>query len=105
RGSGLSSSEYDVGNVLRIMDEIGLKSQAQREDFVNNFLKAQQAFGSQITTETALAAYRNAKQSIYTWSDDFRNKFFPTLLQSAGQQGGTEMMTALSNYVGGHMSH
>lgn len=103
RNSGLSTSEYDVGNVLRIMDELGLKSIGDREDFLNNFLKSQQAFGSQISTETALAAYRNAKQSIYDWSPEFRNKYFPTLLQSSGQQGGTEMMTALNNYIGHHM--
>jgi hypothetical protein len=103
RNSGLSSSEEDVGNVLRIMDELGLKNMGQREDFLDNFLKSQQAFGSQISSETALAAYRNAKQSIYDWSPEFRNKYFPTLLQSAGQQGGTEMMTALNNYIGQHM--
>ena len=103
RNSGLSTSDNDVGNVLRIMDELGLKSNPEREDFLNNFLKSQQAFGSQISTETALAAYRNAKQSIYDWSPEFRNKYFPTLLQSSGQQGGTEMMTALNNYVGQHM--
>ncbi len=79
------------------------QQQAARVDFLNNFLKTQQAFGSQITTETALAAYRNAKQSIYDWSPEFRNKYFPTLLQSAGEQGGTEMMTALNNYIGHHM--
>ena len=103
RNSGLSSTEYDVGNVLRIMDELGLKTNGDREEFLNSFLKSQQAFGSQISTETALAAYRNAKQSIYSWSPEFREKYFPTLLQSAGQQGGTEMMTALNNYVGHHM--
>jgi hypothetical protein len=103
RNSGLSTSETDVGNVLRIMDELGLKDMGQREDFLNNFIKSQQAFGSQISTETALAAYRNAKQSIYDWSPEFRNKYFPTLLQSSGQQGGTEMMTALNNYIGQHM--
>jgi hypothetical protein len=103
RNSGLSTSETDVGNVLRIMDELGLKSMGQREDFLDNFIKSQQAFGSQISTETALSAYRNAKQSIYDWSPEFRNKYFPTLLQSSGQQGGTEMMTALNNYIGQHM--
>lgn len=105
RNSGISSTDYDVGNVLRIMDELGLKSQGDRVGFLDNFLKSQQAFGSQISTETALAAYRNAKQSIYGWSPEFRDKFFPTLLQSSGQQGGTEMMTSLNNYIGGHMSH
>lgn len=103
RNSGISSSEYDVGNVMRIMDELGLKDMGQREGFLDNFLKSQQAFGDQIKTETALSAYRNAKQSIYGWSPEFRDKFFPTLLQSSGQQGGTEMMTALNNYIGGHM--
>jgi hypothetical protein len=113
RNSGVSTTEYDVGNVMRIMDELGdslagkgatqEQQQAARVDFLNNFLKTQQAFGSQITTETALAAYRNAKQSIYDWSPEFRNKYFPTLLQSAGEQGGTEMMTALNNYIGHHM--
>jgi hypothetical protein len=103
RNSGVSTTEADVSNVLRIMDELGLKSMPEREDFLNNFLKSQQAFGSQISSEEALAAYRHAKQSIYDWSPEFRNKFFPTLLQSAGQQGGTEMMTALNNYVGQHM--
>jgi hypothetical protein len=103
RNSGVSTSDNDVGNVLRIMDELGLKSNPEREDFLNNFLKSQQAFGSQISSETALAAYRNAKQSIYDWSPEFRNKYFPTLLQSSGQQGGTEMMTALNNYIGQHM--
>lgn len=103
RNSGISSTEADVGNVLRIMDELGFKKNDEREDFLDHFLKAQQAFGSQISTETALSAYRNAKQSIYNWSPDFRDKFFPTLLQSSGQQGGTEMMTALNNYIGQHM--
>src|SRR4051812_26460243 len=36
---------------------------------------------------------------------NFATNIFPTLLQSSGQQGGTEMMTALSNYIGGHMQH
>jgi hypothetical protein len=103
RNSGISSSEGDVGNVMRIMDELGLKSMPEREDFLSSFLKSQQAFGDQIKTETALSAYRNAKQSIYDWSPEFRNKYFPTLLQSSGQQGGTEMMTALNNYIGHHM--
>jgi hypothetical protein len=103
RNSGIPSTEADVGNVMRIMDELGLPNMGAREDFLNNFLKSQQLFGSQIQTETALAAYRNAKQSIYDWSPEFRNKYFPTLLQSSGQQGGTEMMTALNNYIGGHM--
>ena len=103
RNSGISSSEYDVGNVMRIMDELGLKTAGEREGFLNNFTKSQQAFGGQINTETALAAYRNAKQSIYNWSPEFRDKMFPTLLQSSGQQGGTEMMTALNNYIGHHM--
>jgi hypothetical protein len=103
RNSGLSSSEEDVGNVMRIMDELGMKGMPEREQFLDSFLKSQQAFGGQIQTETALAAYRNAKQSIYGWSPEFREKLFPTLLQSTGQQGGTEMMTALNNYIGGHM--
>jgi hypothetical protein len=103
RNSGISSSEEDVGNVMRIMDELGLPNMASREGFLNNFLKTQQVFGGQISTETALAAYRNAKQSIYGWSPEFREKYFPTLLQSAGQQGGTEMATALQNYIGQHM--
>jgi hypothetical protein len=81
RASGLPAGENDVGNVLRIMDELGLKSGPEREHFLNSFLKSQQAFGSQISTETALAAYRNAKQSIYGWSPEFREKYFPTLLQ------------------------
>jgi len=103
RNSGLSTSEEDVGNVMRIMDELGMKGMPEREQFLNSFLKSQQAFGTQIQTGTALSAYRNAKQSIYDWSPEFREKIFPTLLQSTGQQGGTEMMTALNNYIGGHM--
>jgi len=103
RNSGLSTSEEDVGNIMRIMDELGMKGMPERERFLDSFLKSQQAFGSQIQTETALAAYRNAKQSIYGWSPEFREKIFPTLLQSTGQQGGTEMMTALNNFIGGHM--
>ena len=103
RNSGMSTSEEDVGNVMRIMDELGMKGMPERERFLDSFLKSQQAFGSQIETGTALSAYRNAKQSIYDWSPEFREKLFPTLLQSAGQQGGTEMMTALNNYIGGHM--
>lgn len=103
RNSGLSTTENDVGNVMRIMDELGLKDMGQREELLNSILKSQQAFGSQISTETMLAAYRNAKQSIYDWSPEFREKIFPTLLQSSGQQGGTEMMTALNNYIGQHM--
>jgi hypothetical protein len=103
RNSGLSTTEEDIGNVMRIMDELGMKGMPERERFLDSFLKSQQAFGTQIQTETALAAYRNAKQSIYGWSPEFRERIFPTLLQSAGQQGGTEMMTALNNYVGHHM--
>ncbi len=45
-----------------------------------------------------LSAYRNAKQSLHDWSPDFMYKYFPTIL-SFGQQGGTEMMTAFSNYA------
>ena len=52
-----------------------------------------------------LSAYRNAKQSLHDWSPDFMYKYLPTILQSSGQQGGTEMMTAFSNYAGGHMQH
>lgn len=105
RNSGLNLSEYDVENVMRIVDELGLPDEKSREEFIGNHLKAQQAFGSQINSETALAAYRNAKQSIYSWSPEFRDYVFPTLLQSSGEQGGTQMMTALNNYVGGHMTH
>lgn len=103
RNSGLSTSEEDVGNVMRVMDELGMKGMPERKRFLDSVLRSQQAFGSQIQTETLLAAYRNAKQSIYGWSPEFREKIFPTLLQSAGQQGGTEMMTALNNYIGHHM--
>ena len=39
RNSGLSASEYDVGNVMRMMDELGLKTQAERERFLNATLK------------------------------------------------------------------
>jgi hypothetical protein len=105
RNSGVPTSEADVSNVLRIMDELGLKTMPEREHLLDSILKQQQAFGPQISTETMLAAYRNAKQSIYDWSSEFREKLFPTLLQSSGQQGGTEMMTSLYNYIGGHMSH
>ncbi len=103
RNSGLPFAETDVENVMRMMDELGLKTQAERDSFLDNVLKVQQRFGSQISTGTWLSAVRNAKQSIYDWSPEFRNKLFPTLLQSSGEQGGTEMMTALSNYIGGHM--
>jgi len=90
RNSGLSTNETDVGNVLRIMDELWLKNMGEREDFLNDFLKSQQAFGSQISTETALSAYRNAKQSIYDWSPEFRNKYFPyaaAIIRPAGRHG------------------
>ncbi len=103
KNSGLKPTETDVDNVMRIMDELGLKTMAEREDLLNNILKQQQAFGGQVSTETMLAAYQHAKQSIYDWSPEFRNKYFPTLLQSTGQQGGTEMATALNNYIGQHM--
>jgi len=103
RNSGLSATDHDVGNVLRMMDELNLKTMPEREHFLDSITRQQQAFGSQISTETMLAAYRNAKQSIYDWSPEFREKYFPTLLQSSGQQGGTEMMTALNNYIGQHM--
>ncbi len=46
RNSGLSASGYDVGNVMRMMDELGLKTQAERERFLNATLKTQRAFGS-----------------------------------------------------------
>jgi hypothetical protein len=103
RNSRLPAEEGDVGNVMRTMDELGLKTQAEREDFVNNILKTQQAFRGQIPTETILSAYRNAKGSIYGWDPNFRNNVLPTLLQSSGEQGGTEIMTAFNNLVGKHM--
>ena len=84
RNSRLPAEESDVGNVMRTMDELGLKTQAEREDFVNNILKTQQAFRGQIPTETILSAYRNAKSSIYGWDPSFRNNVLPTLLQSSG---------------------
>ena len=105
RNSGLPSTEFDVENVMKMMDELGLKDGGQRDDFINQTLKTQQTFGDQIKTETMLSAIRNAKQSMYDWSPDFRNKYFPTLLQASGQQGGTEIMTAFNNWVGGHMTH
>jgi hypothetical protein len=103
RNSGLLSTEYDVSNVMRTMDELGLKTQPEREDFINNILKTQQTFGGQVPTETLLSAYRNAKSSIYGWDPSFRNNVLPTLLQSTGEQGGTEIMTAYNNLVGKHM--
>jgi hypothetical protein len=87
------------------MDERGFKTQDQREDFVNQMVKTQQAFGSQIKPGTMLAAIRNAGQSVYRWSPQFANSYLPTILQSMGERGGTQIATAMNNWVGGHMSH
>jgi len=105
RNSGVKATEHDVGNVLRIMDELGLKTNAERMSLLDNITKQMQTFGEQIPTETMLSAYRNAKQAIYGWSPDFRNKYFPTLMQMSGEQGGTEIMTGYNNWVGHHLSH
>lgn len=105
RNSGLSVSEYDIGNAMRAMDEFGFKTNGERESFLNNLVKVQQQFGGQVPMETYLSAIRNAKQSIYGWSPEFRDKYLPTVLQAMGEQGGTALMTAYNNYIGGHMSH
>jgi hypothetical protein len=105
RNSGISASDTDVESVIKILDEFGLKTPAARDDFINQMVKTQQAFGDQIKPETYLAAIRNAGQSIYGWSPQFKNSFLPTILQSMGERGGTQIATAFNNWVGGHLSH
>jgi hypothetical protein len=41
----------------------------------------------------------------FALGDDFLTKYWPTLLQATGEQGGTEVMTAFNNLIGGHMQH
>lgn len=105
RNSGLSVDEKDMGDALRIVDELGLKTSEERESFIDNVVKTQQSFGNQVPIGTLLSAVRNAKQSVYKMSPKFINDYLPTILQSAGQNGGTEIMTAYNNYIGQHMTH
>ena len=92
-------------NANRIMDEMALKTEPQREQFMNQLVQMQQRFGDSVPIGTYLSAIQNAKQAKFGWSPEFVQRYLPTLLQSAGEQGGTEIMTALSNYVGGHMTY
>jgi hypothetical protein len=101
--SGLSTSDHDIENVMKMMDEMGLKTHEQRETFLNEFTRTQQAFKGQINTDTALSSQRNARQSIYGWSPDFVNNALPTYLQTLGENAGTSIMTAYQNYIGHHM--
>jgi hypothetical protein len=105
RNSGLSTDENDFKNIMRTMDEMGLRTPEQREKFINDMLKVQQKFGGTVTTGAYLSSVQNLRSAKFALGDDFMTKFFPTLVQATGEQGGTEIMTAFSNYIGGHMQH
>ena len=104
RASGLSSSEEDVGNVLRIMDELGLKTEGEREHFLNSFLKSQQAFGSQISTERARGLPQRQAVDLRVVARVPREVFpdAPAVGGPARRHGNDDRP---DNYIGQHMQH
>jgi hypothetical protein len=105
RASGTPIGENDFLSTMRTMDEMGLRTPEQREKFLNQMLKVQQKFQGTVTPETYLSAVQNLRSSKFALGEDFMTNYFPTLLQATGEQGGTEIMTAFNNLVGGHMTH
>jgi hypothetical protein len=105
RASGTPLGENDFLATMRAMDEMGIRTPEKREEFLNNMLKMQQKFQGTVTPETYLSAVQNLRSAKFSLDDDFIKNYFPTLIQATGEQGGTEVMTAFNNYIGGHMQH
>src|ERR1700722_4212346 len=105
RASGTPLGENDFLATMRAMDEMGIRTPEKREEFLNNILKMQQKFQGTVTPETYLSAVQNLRSAKFSLDDDFIKNYFPTLIQATGEQGGTEVMTAFNNYIGGNMQH
>ena len=103
RNSGVSSTAEDNLATIRAMDELGFKTEAERDRYLDETTKMRQVFGDQIKMSTYLSAIQNAHAAAYDWSDEFKYRYLPTLLQMSGEQGGTQIATGYSNYVGQHM--
>ena len=103
RNSGVSSTAEDNLATIRAMDELGFKTEAERDRYLDETTKMRQIFGDQIKMSTYLSAIQNAHAAAYDWSDEFKYRYLPTLLQMSGEQGGTQIATGYSNYVGQHM--
>ena len=103
RNTGVSSTDEDNLATIRAMDELGFKTEAERDRYLNETTKMRQIFGDQIKMGTYLSAIQNAHAAAYDWSDEFKYRYLPTLLQMSGEQGGTQIATGYSNYVGQHM--
>jgi hypothetical protein len=104
RNSGVSSTAEDNLATIRAMDELGFKTEAERDRYLEETTKMRQVFGDQIKMPTYLSAIQNAHAAAYDWSDEFKYRYLPTLLQMSGEQGGTQIATGYSNYVGQRMS-
>jgi hypothetical protein len=105
RAAGRPLGEDDFQNVMRMMDELKNNTPEQRRNFLDQMAKIQQKYHGTVPLGTLLSAVQNLRSAKFSLSDDFIGKYFPTLVQSMGEQGGTAIMTAFSNYVGGHMTH
>ena len=104
RNSGVSSTAEDNLATIRAMNELGFKTEAERDRYLEETTKMRQVFGDQIKMPTYLSAIQNAHAAAYDWSDEFKYRYLPTLLQMSGEQGGTQIATGYANYVGQHMS-
>jgi hypothetical protein len=105
RNTGVSVGEGDFKSIMRTMDLMGVKTAEERRKFLDEMLKIQQKYQGTVTPETYLSAVQNLRSAKFALSPEFMTKYFPTLLAAAGEQGGTEVMTAFNNYIGGHMTH
>ena len=105
RASGVPLGDNDFLAIMRSMDEMGIKTPEDRRAFLNSMLKVQQKFQGTVTPETYLSAVQNLRSAKFELDPDFMKNYFPTLIQATGEQGGTEVMTAFNNYIGGHMQH
>ena len=80
RNSHLPVGEHDITSANRIMDEMALKTPAQREHFMDQLVKMQQRFGDTVPIGTYLSAIQNSKSAKFGWSQEFTDKYLPTLI-------------------------
>ncbi len=104
RASGVPLGDNDFLAIMRSMDEMGIKTRGS-PGVPQFMLKVQQKFQGTVTPETHLSAVQNLRSAKFELDPDFMKNYFPTLIQATGEQGGTEVMTAFNNYIGGHMQH
>jgi hypothetical protein len=81
RNTGVASTAEDNLATIRTMDELGFKTEAQRDQYLNETTKMRQVFGDQIKMGTYLSTIQNAHAAAYDWSDEFKYRYLPTLLQ------------------------